>query len=116
MTTTTTRDHWNGWACTDCATFIANGETPPGWSEYRTAKWLSRIEELSTGTTHVTLGRLCGEDGCEHDDPNDEEHATQCERIEFSWSWCDHCGERLAGERLAITGWLPDEPNSLDAK
>lgn len=108
MTTTAPREHWNGWACVDCTMFLANGETPPDWDEDRTARWLSRIEKCMTGTAHVTLGRLCGEDGCEHDEPN-EEHAAQCERIAFSWSWCDHCDEPIPGERYAITGWLPDE-------
>lgn len=109
MTATTPGPHWNGWACVDCTMFLANGETPPDWDEERTANWRRRIEERMTGTVDVTLGRLCGEDGCEHDDPSDEEHAAQCERDPFSRSWCDHCGERLAGERYAITGWLPDE-------
>src|SRR5690606_16543549 len=73
MTTTTTRDHWNGWACTDCVMFLANGETPPDWDEARTAEWRSRIEKHMTGTAHVTLGRLIGEDGCDctHYDTDD---------------------------------------------
>lgn len=105
MTTTTTRDHWNGWACTDCTMLIANGETPPEMTEAETAAWLNEIDRRMDGTTTVTLGRMLGEDGCEHRQLC-EEHMDQCERDEFSWAQCDYCGSTLGGERHAITGWM----------
>lgn len=104
-TTTTVHDHWNGWACLDCMIWLANGDTPPEMSEEETTAWLDAIIERTAETSHVTVGRMLGEDGCEHRQLC-EEHIDQCERDDFSWTPCDHCGSTLAGFRYAITGWL----------
>lgn len=102
----TMRDHWNGQCCTDCLVYLANGETPPEMTEDETAAWLKRIATATAETKFVTLGRLVGEDGCDCTDRDTDEHREGCERTDFSWSSCDHCGSGLGGERHAITGWL----------
>lgn len=101
--------HANGWCCVDCVTLLANGETPPEMSEAETAEWLARVEAAGDAST-VTLGRMFGEDGCEHtsdawraDAAVQEAHAAECERDTFSWRPCDVCGSTLGGERHAVT-------------
>lgn len=103
--------HANGWACSDCLVLLANGETPPDMDEEATAQYVAMTFEVN-----VSLGRMFGEDGCEHtseqwhaDSSVQEEHAYQCERLEFSWSRCDVCRRpSMAGERHAVTIWLKE--------
>jgi ribosomal protein L37AE/L43A len=99
---TTTRDHANGWACTDCVMLIANGETPPEMNEEETAAYLALIPE-----GNITLGRVLGEDGCECEDWNNDVHRERCEHDEFKTSRCDVCKRpNNAGSRDAVTIWL----------
>lgn len=112
MPETTTRDHANGWACTDCLMWLANGETDPNWSEAETAEYFARLEAREVTGETVTLGRMFGEEGCEHTSEGwhsgeeTEAHAEECEQREFSWSACDVCGSGLGGSRDAVTFWL----------
>lgn len=96
-----------GWCCVDCLMLEANGETNPDWDEEQTESYLARVEEAG----HWTLGRLLGQNGCECEDWDTDQHREGCERKEFSWSWCDVCGSKLGGERAAVTFWL-DEDNT----
>lgn len=112
MTTKTEQEHSNGWCCVDCLMLLANGDTPPEWDEAKTAEWLADIERQTEGCD-VTLGRMFGEDGCEHTSeewhsggPAQEEHAENCERQDFSWRRCDVCGSNLGGAREAVTFWF----------
>lgn len=107
--TTETREYSNGWCCVDCLMLLANGEKPPEMGEDETAAWLAEIDRRTAGTD-VTLGRMFGEEDCEHTSEDwrsdSGNHADQCESLEFSWSPCDVCGSRLGGERAAVTFWL----------
>jgi ribosomal protein L37AE/L43A len=113
---TTTRDHANGWACIDCLMLLANGETNPEWSDAETAEYFARLEERSIDGETVTLGRVFGEDGCEHtseewhsgDSRVQEDHAESCERTTFSRWPCDVCGSTLGGAREAVTFWTEE--------
>jgi hypothetical protein len=105
-------DHANGWCCVDCLMLLANGETPSELDETETAEFLARVDVRAAGT--VTLGRMFGEDGCEHTSEDwvfgdswvQADHASECEQIGFSWSACDVCGSTLGGSRDAVTFWL----------
>lgn len=102
---TDTREHSNGWCCTDCLVLLANGETPIEMDARETAEYLARVDHYCEGA-EVTLGRMLGEDECEHDDACSEDHAESCEQVTFSWSRCDVCGSNLGGSRNAVTFWL----------
>jgi hypothetical protein len=106
VSATTTREHANGWACSDCTMLLANGETPPEWGEDETASWLAEIDRRAEGTEHATLGRLVSEDGCDCETWHSDQHRESCERRDFSWSSCDVCGSTLGGSREAVTFWL----------
>lgn len=99
-----TREHANGWACTDCMILLANGEEPPERTEDELRAWHAAITRCTEGTT-VTIGRMLGEDGCECPDTSSVDHWEGCERLAFTWSSCDHCGSTLGGERHAVTFW-----------
>jgi hypothetical protein len=102
--TVSDRDHGNGWCCSDCLMLLANGETPPEMNETETAIWLAKIEARSDDS-HVTIGRLLGEDSCDCTDWDTDHHRYQCEERTFSWSTCDVCGSALGGYRAAVTFW-----------
>jgi hypothetical protein len=105
MADTTVREHASGWACIDCVMLLANGETDPEWSDIGTQDYLLSVEQNTAGY-EVTLGRMLGEDGCEHsEDDGYEDHAETCERQTFSWLSCDVCGSTLGGSRDAVTFW-----------
>jgi hypothetical protein len=107
-----TADHANGWCCVDCLMMLANGETDPNWTDDETAEYLARLDARGVTGETITLGRMFGEDGCEHTsedwhsgDGTSEDHAESCERQTFSWSSCDVCGSTLGGAREAVTFW-----------
>ncbi len=108
MTTRQIRDHANGWCCVDCLVYLANAETPPELDEEATEAYVARV----WGAGAVSLGRMFGEDGCEHTaeawhaGEGQEEHAETCERDEFSMGGCDVCGSTFGGAREAVTFWL----------
>lgn len=68
-----------GWCCSDCAMFIANGDTPVEMNEEETEKWIDNF--ISRNDNHLFLGD-------DHD--------------EFSWSPCDTCGSNLGGSRYEV--------------
>ena len=115
MSDTTTQDHINGWCCVDCLLALANGDEPTEMTDRERADWRQRFESAFRGDGgSITLGRMFGEDGCEHtsqdwhsDDGTSEDHAEQCEQLTFSWSRCDVCGSTLGGAREAVTFWEP---------
>src|SRR4051812_36292426 len=108
----TEQEHSNSWCCIDCLMWLANGETPPELDEEETQKWKENFWKRNEGY-ELTLGRMFGEDGCEHThedwDEDSQPHALECEQIEFSWSQCDTCGSNLGGERGAVTFWWDKE-------
>jgi hypothetical protein len=97
------RQFSNGKCCTDCLVLLANGDTPSEMSEPEVTEYLAGMDD-----TEVTLGRMFGEEDCEHtaDDSDYEDHAENCEQLGFSWSPCDVCRRPLGGERYAVTFWL----------
>lgn len=98
-----------GWACIDCMQLICNGETPPEMSEEETAAYLEAVEAGQEGceAPYVTPGRKLGDDECECDDWDADEHRYGCEELEFTWSRCDVCRRPgQAGHRDAVTFWI----------
>lgn len=82
MNSHTSEIEYTGWACSDCACLIANGETPPEMDEDQTKEWLTGIEDRwPNGSIHAALA-------CE-----EETH------IEFSFAPCQYCGSHLGGAR-----------------
>lgn len=83
--------------CTDCLTWIANGEGDPNWTEEELAAYLvdfgrgsDGLSFLSPGSLHKDCTHTAGED-C----PEDEGW--------FSWSPCDICRRPLGGSRYPAT-------------
>jgi hypothetical protein len=106
-----TRDHVNGWACQDCLFLIANGETPEEMTDDETKSYAAKVD------VRWTLGRMFGEDGCDHtsegwhsDPAVQEDHAAQCEMRDFvAYEACDCCGSTLGGSRHAVTMFVDNE-------
>lgn len=102
------------WVCVDCYHAYHEGDYTP---TDQATPWA--LFDLSDGaptiTSQVTPGLMFGAEGCPHTDENrgeGDEHAEECERRTFSSRRCDGCGSDLAGEREAMTQWLPD-PDEL---
>jgi hypothetical protein len=102
---TGTGEYASGWACLDCTMLLANGETPPELGQDETAEYLERVDRHTVGTD-VALGQLLGEDDCECETWDCDDHREGCERQDFSWSSCDVCGSTLGGSRDAVKFWL----------
>lgn len=107
------QDYSTGWCCDDCLFLLANGDTPERMHEQETEGWLRCIDRLTSDVEHVTLGLMWGGEGCDCSDEqiaaSDYDAHDYCERREFSWSRCDHCGNKAGGSRHAVTFWFPRE-------
>lgn len=91
-----TQETYDGWVCSDCIQWIANGEWPDHMSN---ADWLASLSD-----DEVTVGSAFTDDcECAGDI---EAHAEECEHRSFTWSACDHCGSGLGGDRHAVTYWI----------
>ena len=101
------------WVCVDCYHAYHEGDYTP---TDQATPW--SLFDLTDGAptigSQVTAGRMLGDGDCPHraDDPDDaaavQDHAEECEHRTFSTSRCDGCGSHLAGDRHAMTQWLPD--------
>jgi hypothetical protein len=87
------------WACTDCAHFIANGETPTGLDVNATDVWLDNFQRR-TADGHWGWGHSHVE--CHHGPDEDYEERTRCETDDFSWTSCSVCGSTLGGARYGV--------------
>jgi hypothetical protein len=98
---TITRENLIGriWVCVDCMMLHANGEMPVDPREGEPEP----LSEITEGF-EVTAGMLREQhaDGCDGDGDCD------CETIPFSSAQCEGCGSYLAGERHAMTLWMPE--------
>lgn len=57
---TTEQEHSNGWCCSDCLVYLANGEENLDWSRSETDAFKAKVAAAGD----ITLGRMIGEDGC----------------------------------------------------
>jgi len=86
------------WVCVGCLIARECDESPePCGCATAHVPW-----EREQGTD-VMRGLDCGIS--DHWSEHPDEHAGECERIDFTWSSCDGCGCPLGGTRHAYTWW-----------
>ena len=95
----------SGWACSDCLSELANGESPADLSADGIAERNAMISARNAGYD-ITLGLLREDHTCLNSDgqtAGDLGGECDCEVNTFSWSPCDVCGSNLGGERHAVS-------------
>ena len=68
------------WICVDCIQLIANGDSPPDWTDEQVEQWQANIEINWPDQSNICAG--------------DSDL-----REEFGVLPCEFCGDSLAGER-----------------
>lgn len=85
--------------CTDCVIIMENGDNS-GLTEDEFAVWERGVDrEALCSNGWAWSGVQCDD----WDSEDDTRHDDECSREGwFSWSWCEHCGSVLGGQRFNV--------------